>query len=168
MYQIKAEADSVRQIQEYLLELSHVSETIPHVTVDGIYGKETAESVRAFQESVGLAATGEVDALTFSLLYEEYTAARDRRQAQSDLFPASVFPMKMGDNGSFIRILQTTLDALLGTHLKQDGFFGAATEESVRALQRRYLLPPSGTVDLQLWNRIAAGYKEQIEGIFFT
>ena len=52
MYKIDAEREAIRQIQIYLSELSYFYGDLPHLTVDGIFGEETAEAVRAFQGTV--------------------------------------------------------------------------------------------------------------------
>ena len=40
--------------------------------IDGIYGNETREAVRAFQLLYSLDATGDADHITFLRLYEEF------------------------------------------------------------------------------------------------
>ncbi len=166
MYKIDTEREAVRQIQSYLSELSYFYGDLPHLTVDGIFGEETAEAVRAFQAKLGLTVTGEADPATFALLFEKFKAAREERLGASPLIPAIAFPMRMGDSGSHVRILQSALDEVLGTHIPKDGFFGRATEDGVRALQRQYLLPADGRVDRSLWQRIAASYRERISENF--
>lgn len=58
---IGARGDYVRQIQEQINAIADVYFVIPHVAVDGIYGPNTAEGVRAFQTLFGLPPTGIVD-----------------------------------------------------------------------------------------------------------
>lgn len=166
MYRIDTKKEAVRQVQTYLLELSHAFEEIPHLTVDGIYGEETAEAVRALQGKWGLAVTGEVDDATFLLLFEQFALAREERLGESELIPAIVFPLQMGDSGSHVRILQSTLDEILGTRIPKDGFFGKATEDGIRSLQRRYGLRSDGIVDRGLWGRISQDYRSQVKGKF--
>ncbi len=159
MYRIDSKADANRQVQTYLLELAHAYSGLPKLTVDGIYGEETREAVRAFQRAFELPITGEVDDITFSRLYEEFAHAREERLAESELLPASVFPLQMGDSGSYVRILQSVIGEISGLHIPSDGFYGRATEDSVRAFQRRYQYTPDGTVSRRLWNRIAQEYR---------
>lgn len=163
MYRIDTEKEATRQVQTYLLELSYFYDELPHLTVDGIYGEETRRAVRAFQEKFGVPTTGEVDSPTFTLLFEEFTAARDERLGESELIPGVAFPLQMGDSGSHVSILQSAVDEVLGTHIPKDGFFGRATEDGIRTLQRRYSLPPDGRVSRLLWRRIAAQYKRLIQ-----
>ncbi len=40
----------IRELQRYLYSLSFYDETMPQVVPDGIYGRETALAVRAFQQ----------------------------------------------------------------------------------------------------------------------
>ena len=166
MYRIDTKAEATRQVQTYLLELFYAEEDLLHVTVDGIYGKETADAVSAFQRKHGLAVTGEVDDATFLLLFEKFEEAREERTGESELIPAVVFPLQMGDSGSYVRILQSVLDELLGIHIPKDGFFGKATEDGIRALQRRYRLPIDGRVTRALWGRIAKEYRKLTEQFF--
>ena len=166
MYRIDTEKEATRQVQTYLSELSHADKSLPRITVDGIYGKETAEAVRAFQGKWGLAVTGEVDDATFLLLFQKFEAAREERIGESELIPAIVFPLQMGDSGSHVRILQSTLDEILGTRIPKDGFFGKATEDGVRSLQRHYGLLSDGTVNRALWVRIAKDYRTRVKEKF--
>ena len=71
-YRIDKKEEAVAEVQRYLRALSYKYREIPHVGVDGIYGKETAEAVRAFQLLFSLLATGETDFITFTRLYSEF------------------------------------------------------------------------------------------------
>ena len=42
--------------------------------------------------------------------------------------------------------------------LGADGIYGAATEEAVRAFQRRFYLPVTGVIDIRTWEQIVAVY----------
>lgn len=73
-YRIDRNEEAVAELQRYLRALSYKHEELPHVGVDGIFGKETEEAVRAFQAFHSLRVTGVADEATFALLYEEYAA----------------------------------------------------------------------------------------------
>ena len=62
---IGASGEDVRMIQEQLNTISNVYSAIPTIAVDGIYGNNTANAVRAFQQVFGLPATGIVDQPTW-------------------------------------------------------------------------------------------------------
>lgn len=71
---IGASGDNVRQIQNQLNTVADVYFAVPHVAVDGIYGENTANAVRAFQSVFGLPATGIVDFPTWYRISELYVA----------------------------------------------------------------------------------------------
>ena len=60
-----ASGDNVRTIQNQLNRISDVYTAIPKVAVDGNYGPQTAEAVRAFQRIFDLPVTGVVDRPTW-------------------------------------------------------------------------------------------------------
>lgn len=85
-YRIDKYEEAVAEIQRYLRAASYRHDTLPHVGIDGIYGKETEEAVRAFQRLFALQVTGEVDMTTFALLYGEYVA---KKRGEPNNFGAS-------------------------------------------------------------------------------
>ena len=72
IYRIDREKEAIAEVQRYLRAVSYRHESIPHVGIDGIYGEETREAVRAFQILFSLLATGVADEETFSRLYKEF------------------------------------------------------------------------------------------------
>ena len=70
--EIGSSGDKVRQMQEQLNVISGAYPKIPKVTVDGIYGQGTADSVRVFQSVFGLPQTGVVDYPTWYKISEIY------------------------------------------------------------------------------------------------
>lgn len=62
----------VAAIQRYINAISAVDPTIPSVTVDGIYGPNTAAAVRAIQEQAGLDVTGYVGWTTWRRIVTMY------------------------------------------------------------------------------------------------
>jgi len=69
---IGASGDKVRQIQQQLNRISQNYPAIPKLTVDGIYGSNTANSVRVFQRVFGLPQSGIVDYPTWYKISEIY------------------------------------------------------------------------------------------------
>lgn len=64
--------DKVRQMQEQLNVIAGAYPAIPKVTVDGIYGPQTAQAVKVFQSVFGLPQTGVVDYRTWYKISEIY------------------------------------------------------------------------------------------------
>lgn len=70
--EIGSSGNKVRQMQEQLNVIAGAYPAIPKITVDGIYGPATAESVRVFQKVFGLPQTGDVDYTTWYKISEIY------------------------------------------------------------------------------------------------
>lgn len=73
-YRIDKKEEATAELQRYLRAVSYRYARVPHVGIDGIYGEETQDAVRAFQLLFGLPATGKADALTFARLFAEYAS----------------------------------------------------------------------------------------------
>ena len=71
---IGATGDNVRQIQNQINTVADVYSAIPHIAVDGVFGENTANAVRAFQRVFGLPTTGVVDFPTWYRISELYVA----------------------------------------------------------------------------------------------
>lgn len=71
---IGSSGQPVRMIQEQLNAIANVYGVIPKVAVDGRYGQNTAEAVKAFQQTFGLPANGIVDFPTWYRISELYVA----------------------------------------------------------------------------------------------
>ena len=71
---IGTSGSKVTQIQEQLNTIAQAYPAVPMVDVDGIYGPGTARSVRVFQSTFGLPATGIVDYVTWYKIQEIYVA----------------------------------------------------------------------------------------------
>lgn len=67
---IGSTGDVVRRIQEYINMIARNDNAIPSVTVDGIYGQQTAAAVRAIQAQSDLPQTGRIDPLTWNAILE--------------------------------------------------------------------------------------------------
>lgn len=69
---IGSSGPKVRQIQEQLNRIARAYPALPTVAEDGIFGKDTANSVRKFQSIFGLPQTGVVDYPTWYKISEIY------------------------------------------------------------------------------------------------
>jgi len=71
---VGSRGDSVMQIQEQLNAIANVYSVVPAVAVDGVYGQQTENAVRIFQQTFGLPANGIVDFPTWYRISEIYVA----------------------------------------------------------------------------------------------
>ncbi|MBO5797494.1 MAG: peptidoglycan-binding protein, partial [Clostridia bacterium] len=142
---------------------------IPLLAVDGIYGPETAEAVRVFQELFGLSPTGEVDSTTWEALGREY-----RRVIYPTTRPEPIYPflrgdrvLEIGDTGPTVALLQALLDTLALQYrnirpVTATGQFDTATEEAVKQLQTLFGYEPVGRVDRRTWDMLARTYNAYV------
>lgn len=69
---IGATGDKVRQLQEQLNRIARNYPSIPTITADGVYGPNTADAVRRFQQIFDLPATGVTDYSTWYKISQIY------------------------------------------------------------------------------------------------
>ena len=157
----------IREIQNWLRALSFSDERIPLIGVDGIYGPETTEAVRAFQEIAGLPATGEVDKTTWDAIYIAFLSATgaDRNPPSSVLqFPSPDYVVRPGDSGDLVYAIQFMLDTLSNrfTNFPSPGVSGVhddSSQQSVAVLQHVFALPENGQVDKVTWDSLITAYR---------
>lgn len=85
VYQLGSEGPNVYILQQYLSYIASVLEGIPTTEPDGIYGPNTEESVRKFQEFFGIDVTGVVDQYTWNrivLIYHNLRFGNTRNLSQ--------------------------------------------------------------------------------------
>lgn len=167
---------SVVQIQVSLNRISQNYPAIPKISpVDGIFGAQTENAVRAFQEIFGLSVDGIVGQATWYALVRYYTAvtALSELRSEGQRFYAIDWvlsnPITQGDRGVRVEHLQYML-SVLSEYIPQiptlsvDGIFGSGTLNAVLAAQRYFELPQTGVVNPQTWDAIY----DQFSGIETT
>ncbi len=86
--QIGSTGDKVRQLQYMLSVLSSYIQSIPPVTVDGVYGQGTRAAVLAFQRRYQLPETGTVGETTWDTLYDQYSGIENTSFRSAERFPS--------------------------------------------------------------------------------
>ena len=151
------------------VELNRISQNYPAIpkisNVDGIFGVQTENAVRKFQEVFNLEPDGVVGSATWYALVRLYTAVTSLSElrSQGQRFYAiswtNTNPIQQGDRGIRVEHLQYMLRVLsffipeIPT-VTVDGIFGPATREAVVAAQRRFGLPQTGVVNNETWDEI--------------
>ena len=87
--QLGSTGEKVRHLQYMLAVLAAYIPQIPSVTVDGIFGQKTLESVLAAQRYFGLPETGIVNAATWEEIYDQYSGIENISLCREDLFPSA-------------------------------------------------------------------------------
>lgn len=137
---------------------------------DGIYGEETISAVKAFQEDDGLPITGEVDEATWNALVASYYATLAPITAPVAIgpFPSPRYLLGKNDSGNLVFIAQVLLNEISENlpetiKLPVNGQFDERTENAVKSFQRASLLPPTGKLDRETWDRLAKIYSNSVK-----
>ncbi len=160
------ERDAILNIQRFLRHLSFHDGDISPLPLDGIYDRETRESVASFQESRGLPVTGIVDRETWERLREEYerSVALNSPPVSISVFPRlpREYAIGLGEESYLSMVVQHMLDALervyLFPSLSNSGIYDEITAGNIREFQLRNGILESGEVDRETWDALAVQY----------
>ena len=161
----------VARVQFALNRVGRNYPAIPRIpAVDGIFGPQTEQAVRAFQSVFNLAVDGIVGPSTWYELRRLFVAVTRLAELRSEGLRLDVleweFPeiLQEGDTGVRVEQLQFMLEVLAQfvdeiPHLAIDGIFGPRTRESVLSFQRWAGLEQTGQVGDVTWNRLYDEYE---------
>jgi peptidoglycan hydrolase-like protein with peptidoglycan-binding domain len=162
--------NDVKTIQVQLNRVSKNYPLIPKIPdTDGIFGVDTEDAVSQFQSIFNLNPTGIVDKATWYKLSYIYVSVKKLSELNSEGVKyeevSKQFPeeLSIGNEGSNVSALQYYL-AVVGAYYQRvtpveiTGYFGTATEESVKSFQQVFGLPETGKVDRTTWNEIYRAY----------
>ena len=161
---IGSRGPTVVQAQVMLNRIGRNYPAIPRVNpVDGIFGDQTANSVRAFQRIFNLTPDGIIGKSTWYQLVRLYVGVNDLNEleSQGQTFYALNWQapnnLQQGSTGQKVRQLQYMLQVLADyittvPRINIDGVFGSQTQAAVIAYQRFAGLTPDGIVGPATWN----------------
>jgi peptidoglycan hydrolase-like protein with peptidoglycan-binding domain len=148
---------TVEQVQGILKDLDFYSGT-----VDGITGPNTRKAIQAYQQKVGLSATGEIDAVLLDQLGARQTTAGIPHPVPRPVDSAAVaaaapspapIPVSAPANASAsqpdarIIKIQAGLKAFGNDDMQLDGVVGARTKAAIKEFQSLFGLPQTGEPD---------------------
>ncbi len=172
-----SEGEDVRILQEQLNRIAINYPQLPLITVSGIYGSSTANTVREFQRLFILPQTGVTDRATWyrvSQIYSsvkrlsELTSEGQRASYNQQLYPGT--PLSLYSRGSGVQEIQFYLQRInqFNSAVESpvlDGIYGAGTERAVRSFQRAYGLAETGVVEENTWNRLVEIYNGTLDNV---
>ncbi len=167
--------NSVKIIQTQLNRISRNYPAIPKIAEEnGVYGLDTEEAVRKFQQIFGLAQSGEVDKSTWYKIKQYYVGVKNLSDLLSEGISISeaqvpfTTQLREGSQGIGVRTIQYYLNIIAYFNsalpsLPLDGVFGPETTAAVRQFQQYYGLPVTGVVNANTWNTMNRIYSETVE-----
>lgn len=159
----------VTVIQTSLNRISQNYPAIPKISpVDGIYGSQTEQAVRTFQQIFSLEPDGIVGRATWYQIIRIYVAVVRLNELQSQgqqQYVIGPYPqdLSLGDTGEYVEQLQYMLNVLSAfvpsiPPTSESGVYTANTRDAVRAFQVSAGLSSTGTVDAQTWDTLYEQY----------
>lgn len=161
-----SQGPSVVQMQVMLNRIAQNYPAIPRVyPVDGIFGSQTENSIRAFQQIFDLNPDGIVGRSTWYQMVQLYVGVNKLSELESlgQTFYAINWQLpsnlQQGSRGQKVRQLQYLLQVVAEyvptiPEIRQDGIFGPATQNAVIAYQNFAGLTPDGIVGPSTWNSL--------------
>ncbi len=153
---------SVLQFQRWLQTISRYNPSVKFVIPDGIFGPETTQSVRSFQEMSGLPQTGNVDFETWNAGRSVFDETVELFEHDEDFQPNRNFDMTPGASGPQVFLMQVMLAALAAVYSnlaapELTGVYDAQTERAVNGIEKIF-----GGVNG--YNDIVRIYKSVVKG----
>ena len=163
--------NSVRTKQVQLNRISRNYPSIPKIApVDGVFGQETDDAVREFQQIFKLTADGIIGKATWYRIAYLYNSVKRLSELDSEgisldevaqQFPSLLSP---GDTGDEVRMIQYYLQVVAAYYdtvppLTNTGVYDDATYQAVMAFQRTFGLTPDGIMGQQTWNELYKAYR---------
>lgn len=155
----------VRSLQTMLRTIAEFNGSVPTVIPDGIYGKNTRDSVTTFQRNNGLPATGIADQQTWEQIVEQY---EDALIYIDKAYPIEIImdPNRiyvLGDRSPNLFLAQSILDYLSRIHQpistpSREGLLDDPTAASILSFQVLNGLPPTGNLDRKTWQYLSKQY----------
>ena len=153
----------IRPLNYLLNFLSYFDTNIPKLNLSGEeFTEDTKEMVIAFQTSNNIETDGIVDKNTWNSLVSTYNQTKELIPEEYLYYEDKLYPgifLSLGMTGDDILNLQNFLYIICEkTHqipgVRVNGTFDELTEESIKAIQKRYNLPENGVVGPATWQKI--------------
>lgn len=161
MYNNNQESNHIREAQQMLYVISMYNLEVSGVIPDGIYGSETANSVRSFQQYYGLQVNGEINTATWVKITEIYHSYSDAAPIPIRAFPTEPGTVLHKGEGCFsIWIAQAILLGLSEQYenippCHVTGILDMETHLALQPFQKLCTLPVTGCIDCTTWNMLA-------------
>ena len=157
-----SKGSEVQEIQFYLSRISFFNPSVQSPKLDGIFGRESQNAVKSFQNYYSLPETGFVNEITWNRIVEVYNGTSDNTDEPGYIQEFMKYPgtvIKKGVSGGSVLYMQRLLNVIndifipINT-LDEDGKFGSATEKAVNKFCTLFGYPADGQINEETWNKI--------------
>ncbi len=157
---------NVKEIQYYLYLLSAYYVPLPVIEFDGVFGAQTEQAVKIWQEIQGLTIDGIVGPATWNSVYAQFSKLRtvDGPVSGQKVTEYPGYTLEEGMQGDIVKFLQYMLQYVSSYYetvrpvTNIDGNFNAITAISVESFQQTFKLEQTGIVDKDTWDLITIMY----------
>ena len=168
--QLGDEGQYIRTLNYLINVISYFDSSIPFLNLSGNkFTKDTETVVKAIQNKYGLNSNGIVNANTWKIIREVYrqtirNVPSEYYTVLNEFYPGRFLSRgMMGDDiinlQKFLYVICKNSNSIPGVVV--NGVFDNLTEQSVRAIQRKYNLEENGIVSPTIWYRIVELSKEK-------
>ena len=163
---------AIFEAQGYLRNIARTQSDILMVYPDGIYGEETAKSVKSFQAKHGIEPTGEIDYETWEKIIQENEKAlfQSSEPLQVVRITNEELPLKTGMDNELVYTLRLMLRKLSESFgnfkaLDVSNTFDEQTRDRVLLFQEIISAEQTGEVDKRTWNELTEIYLLKEESV---
>ena len=172
--------DAGNNVQIIQTELNRIARNYPAIPKindpNGVFGIETENAVRKFQEIFNLSVNGEVDKATWYKIKQYYNGVKGLSDLVSEgisLEEATIpfdTQIAAGDSGIPVNTLQYYLSIIAYFNgalepVPRSNYFGPETVAAVERFQEFYGLAVTGIVDNETWQTISRVYTETVASL---
>ncbi|MCL2817083.1 MAG: peptidoglycan-binding protein, partial [Clostridiales bacterium] len=162
----------VELMQKYLNRIRQNYPLIPSIpNPNGVFGTDTANAVRVFQQITSLPQTGVIDRATWNRIFFYYVAVTKLAEltSEGDKIVTGTIPpnsvIGMGAKGSLVTRLQYMLSYIAQFYpevpeVARDGSFGSGTRNAVIAFQKEFGLTADGIAGPATWLKLYEVYED--------
>ncbi|MCM1404648.1 MAG: peptidoglycan-binding protein [Prevotella sp.] len=162
---------NVRRMQTFLNRIRQNYPLIPAISpVDGVFGAQTEQAVKVFQNTFNLTSDGVVGVSTWNKISQIYTAVtglselngEGERIGVGSTPPSTV--LRQGSRGNDVATFQFLINYIAQFYpniptVSQDSIFGSGTASAVRSFQSQFGLTADGVVGPATWNKLYQVYR---------
>ena len=153
---------AVEQMQNLLTIIAYFDNSIPLPAMNGVFDARTKNSLMAFQTQYGLEPTGVLNRQSANMLLSVYRDTRAMATENGKSVSRLIYPGRAilrGRTGADVEDLQSLINRAAAQNafipqVAEDGIFGEATENAVKAVQAHEGLDVIGVVGPLTWQAL--------------